>query len=214
MCWYCKEKLYFDQFRKLQELTKFCSCNSISFALPVSSSILSYPSVTSRRNSKSGNVLVLLLLLFPRSFEETDSESDAEWSISRSWWDSFGVVQPLLAFEPSDPLSLSRLEDSALDGRLIFLTGVLFNGELSGDADSVGVAPKLASTGWRSLFGVLWVLLDIFLQEEMSNTWKEKYWLPFTTPILKLQAKLKSFLAESNQMDSFIGAVTIILSRL
>lgn len=55
-------------------------------------------------------------------------------------------MQPLLAFEPSDPLSLSRLEDSALDGWLIFLTGVLFNGELSGDADSVGVAPELAST--------------------------------------------------------------------
>ena len=177
-CWECVDIVRRNHIWNLRELTKFCRCNSISFVLFVSSSILSYPSVTSRRNSKSGNVLVLLLLVFPRSLKETDSESDADWSVSRSLWGNLGVAQPLLAFEPSDPLSLSRLEDSALDGRLIFLTGVLFNGVSSGDADSVGLVPGLTSTGWRSIFGVLWG--PFFLQskkkmKEITDTCREQH---------------------------------------
>ena len=79
---------------------------------------------------------------------------------------SFGVVPPLLTLEPSDALSLSCL-DSALDGRLIFRTGVLFNGVLSGDAESRGLVPGLMSTGGRSVFGVIGMFLDVFLKNKI-----------------------------------------------
>lgn len=89
----------------------------------------------------------MLLLFFAGSLEEADSESDVDCSVSKSLCGSLGVLRPLLTVEPSDPLSLSRLEDSALDGRLVFLIGVLFNGVFSGDAESVGLVPGLASIG-------------------------------------------------------------------
>lgn len=118
------------------------------------------------------------MLFFTGSLEEADSESDADWSVSKSLCSSLGVVRPLLTVEQSDPLSLSRLEDSALDGRLVFLTGVLFNGVLSGDEESRGLVPGLTSTGRRSIFGVLGVggFLLVFLKNTTQKIKMAVYW--------------------------------------
>lgn len=149
------------------KLTKFCRCSSISFTLLVSSSMSSYPSVTSRRNSKFGKMPVLLFRPSPWK-EMTDSESDIDCRVSESCRGSLGVELPLLWLEPPEPVSLS-CRTSALDCRFTFFIGVLLRGEFRGDEERIGVFEGLMSKLRWSDFGVPGVVaLGCFLKSSKT----------------------------------------------
>ena len=135
MAWHGKDFLGSLNRSSYKQLTRVCRWSNISFVAFASSSMSSYPSITSGRKFKSGIALLLVFFLILWE-DETDSVSDTDWSMSKSLCGSLGVERPLLALEPPE---FGSLLWRGSDANVIFLTGVWTTGVLSGDEDCKGL---------------------------------------------------------------------------